>query len=83
MTDIPYRTALAEEFSLVDEAGFDRIVHRGYSAAPATGVAWRCNSAIISSVERTSANMIIMIASVALCSSSVRQALASDTKNTL
>ena len=66
-----------------EETGFDRISHRGYSAAPATGVVWHCNNAIISSVERTSANIIIMIASVALCSSSARQALASDTKNTL
>src|SRR6202040_4334171 len=73
----------AEEFGLGEKAGFDISAHRGYSATPARGVAWHCNSAIISSVERTSANMISMTASVALCSSSVRQALASDTKNTL
>ena len=47
------------------------------------GAARLCSKAIISSVERTSANMTIRLASVALCSASVRQAFASDTKNTL
>ena len=51
--------------------------------ALAMGAAPRRSSAIISSVERISANITMRLASVALCSSSVRHAFASETKKTL
>ena len=73
----------AEQFGLDGEAVFDIVGHGAHSAAAAVGAARLCNRVIISSVERTSANMTIRLASVALCSASVRQAFASDTKNTL
>src|ERR1700693_1523608 len=66
----------AEQSGLGRKRSVD-VGHRSYPAA--AGAAACCNSAIISSVERTSANMIIRIANVALCSSSVRQAFASET----
>src|ERR1700693_615035 len=61
----------AEQSGLGRKRSVD-VGHRSYPAAAAAGAAACCNSAIISSVERTSANMIIRIANVALCSSSVR-----------
>jgi hypothetical protein len=73
----------AEQCGLDGEAVFDAVVHGAYSAAAAVRDACLCNTAIISSVERTSANMTIRLARVALCSASVRQAFASDTKKTL
>src|SRR5215471_3710472 len=73
----------AEQFGLDGEAVLDAVGHGTHSAATAAGAARLCNKAIISSVERTSANMTIRLASVALCSASVRQAFASDTKKTL
>src|SRR4051795_12499596 len=63
---------------------FSRELHRNvdchgrYSAALSIGAALCCrSSAIISSVERISANITMRFASVALCSSSVRHAFAS------
>src|SRR5262245_2318804 len=72
-----------EQFGLDGEPVFDAVGHIAYSAAAAVRAARLCNKAVISSVERTSANMTIRLASVALCSASVRQAFASDTKKTL
>src|SRR2546421_12742682 len=80
---LPGQQLEAEQFGLGGEQRFDIGDHGIYSAAPATGTACRRRSSIISSVERTSANMPIRIANVALCSSSVRQAFASDMKKTL
>ena len=65
------------------EAVFNAAGDRAYSAAEEVRAARLRNRAIVSSVERMSANMTIRLARVALCSSSVRQAFASDTKNTL
>ena len=73
----------AEQFGLDGKAVLNAVGHVTHSAAAAVAAARPCNKAIISSVERTSANMTIMLASVALCSASVRQAFASETKKTL